>query len=161
MSETMVRPAEAEPGILVERVGLADLNDLGLWLLPRLEREWKVDPATALFYLRGTVASNDMLFIKAGDAVGLARIEPGRMGKPASVITDFVFCARAKQGKPEMMAIYQAFYLWARGLRCPILQRLTETTDLDEPSIKKALYGSTLVKRENCYVDTEELAGGP
>lgn len=153
MSETLDQLAAAPvplpppPMPTIRRVSNPDLNEVGPWLLPRIAAEWSTSQQLAKYWLAGAIPSNEQALVICGDAVGMAHIEPGRMGHPCRVIVDFVLSARLTDGVDECVEIYAWLANWARSLGASGLFRVDDFTDADRSFIRGRI--GKLTKRES------------
>lgn len=137
MSDVADLPAaESVPPPAVQRLGPADLHEMGSWLLPRIVEHWQTNEQLALYWLRGALPSNEQGLIRCGDAVGMAHIEPGRLGHQARVVVDFVLCQRGEAGVAEMKEIYGWFMRWARSMGASGVFRVDAFSDLHRTWIR-------------------------
>ena len=93
MSATLDLPTELAappPPPPIRAASLADINEMGPWLLPRICEAFQVSDHQAIAFLRGALPSNDQRLIVCGDAIGMVHIEPGRMGRQVKAVVDFV-----------------------------------------------------------------------
>lgn len=148
MSETLDPIAVAAvPPPPIRGASMADINEKGDWLLPRMCEHWATSPHNAIAYLRGALPSNEQRLICCGEAIGLAHIEPGRMGHPPRVVVDFVLSRLQGDGVDEICEIFAWFHQWAKTLGASGLYRVDDFTDADRSFIRARL-GQKLRKRE-------------
>jgi hypothetical protein len=135
----------------------ADINEAGDWLIPRMCENWGTSAHLARAYLMGTLASNEQRLMVCGDAMGMAHVEPGRMGHPCRVIVDFVLSRRLTEGVEECCEIYAWMANWARGLQASGLFRVDDFSDADRSYIRGRI--GKLTKREsfNCIFVPPEM----
>lgn len=150
MSETFEEVAPAVPLPQCRGASSADINEKGEWLLPRMCEHWGTTPHHAIAYLRGALPSNEQRLICCGDAIGLAHIEPGRMGHPCRVVVDFVLSKHLTDGADECVEVFAWFDRWARSLGASGLYRVDDLTDADRSYIRHRL--GKLTKRESFSV---------
>jgi hypothetical protein len=131
----------------VRGASLADLNEQGAWLIPRMVEHWGTTPAQAMFYLRGTLSSNEQRVLCCGDAVGMSHIEPGRMGHPCRVVVDFVLSKRGIDGVDECCEIYDWMLRWSKSLGASGLFRVDDFSDAERSFIRAKI--GKLVRRES------------
>lgn len=124
----------------------ADINEKGEWLIPRMTEHWGTDRYQAIAYLRGTLASNEQRLIVCGDAIGMAHIEPGRMGHPCRVVVDFALSKHLTDGVEEVCEVLGWFANWAKALGASGLYRVDDFTDADRSYIRGKV--GKLTKRE-------------
>lgn len=156
MSETIEKPEAEEivrpPVPPVRRAGLADINEKGDWLIPRMVQHWGTTPAHAIAYLRGTIPANDQALIVCGDAIGMCHLEPGRMGGAARMRVDFVLFARAEaargaeEGVDECCEVFGWMANYARQHGATGLYRVDDFCDVDRSFIRAKI--GRLVKLE-------------
>ncbi len=158
MSETLdiaasiAAPFEAQPPPPVHGASLADINEKGEWLIPRMCEHWATSQHHAIAYLRGTLASNEQRLMCCGDAIGMAHIEPGRMGHPPRVVVDFVLSKhgeavrRGEENAEESAEIFAWFAGWAKTLGASGLYRVDDFTDVERSFIRARI--GKLRKRE-------------
>lgn len=139
--------AEVPPMPPIRGTTLADINEVGDWLLPRIVEHWQTTPQLAIFWLRGSLPSNEQRLISCGDSIGMAHIEPGRMGHPCRVVVDFVLSKHLADGAEECCEIFGWFANWARGLGASGLFRVDDFTDADRSYIRSKI--GKLTKRES------------
>ncbi len=137
----------AVPPPPIRGASLADINEKGDWLLPRMCEHWATTQHHAIAYLRGALPSNEQRLICCGDAIGMAHIEPGRMGHAPLVIVDFVLSKHLTDGVEECVEIYGWFQQWARTLGASGLYRVDDFTDADRSYIRSKI--GKLTKRES------------
>lgn len=125
----------------------ADVNEMGAWLIPRMVEHWQTTPHHARAYLLGTLNSNEQRLIVCGDAIGMAHVEPGRMGHPCRVIIDFVLSKHLGEGVDECVEVYAWFMTWAKGLQASGLFRVDDFSDADRSFIRGRI--GKLTKRES------------
>lgn len=125
----------------------ADINEAGEWLIPRMVEHWGTTQHHAIAYLRGTLASNEQRLIVCGDAIGMAHVEPGRMGHPCRVIVDFVLSKHLTDGVDEVCEIFAWFVNWGRTLGASGLFRVDDFADADRSYIRSRI--GKLTKRES------------
>lgn len=155
MSETVALPEAfiAVPPPPVRGASPADINEMGEWLIPRMVEHWsttthQVTTHHARGYLLATLNSNEQRLIVCGDSIGMAHIEPGRMGLQCRVIVDFTlskFLADGVDGACEILAWFQT---WAKGLQASGLFRVDDFTDIPDRSFIRSRIGK-LTKRES------------
>lgn len=145
MSETLDRPPAVMPP--TRGASPADINEAGEWLIPRMCEYWNTSSYHAIAYLRGSLASNEQRLICCGDAIGMAHIEPGRMGHPPRVVIDFVLSKRLTDGAEECCEIFGWFQGWARSLGASGLFRVDDFCDADRSYIRHKI--GKLTKRES------------
>lgn len=154
MSDMMELPADIEivapPPPPVHRAGPADLNETGEWLIPRIVEHWSTTPAMVMGWMRGALPSNEQALMRCGDAMGMAHVEPGRMGHPCRVIVDFVLSRHMAEGVDECVEIFAWFAHWAKGHGASGLFRVDDFTDIDRSYIRGRL--GKLTKRESFNV---------
>jgi hypothetical protein len=136
IAEQSPPPAEVIPPPAIQRVGPADINEMGPWLLPRIVEHWKTNDQLAMYWLRGALPSNEQALVRCGDAIGMAHIEPGRLGQPPRVVVDFVLCQRGEAGVDVMKEIYGWFVQWARSMSASGVFRLDGCSDLHRTWIR-------------------------
>lgn len=139
-----VNPAPLPP---VQGASPADINEKGDWLIPRMCEHWATTSHHAIAYLRGTLASNEQRLMCCGDAIGMAHIEPGRMGHPPRVVVDFVLSKHLTDGAEECTEIYGWFFGWAKTLGASGLYRVDDFSDADRSYIRAKI--GRLTKRES------------
>lgn len=154
MSETVtalfteeIESAMPPPPPPTSRATAADVNEMGSWLLPRICEHWGTDNHRAIAWLRGAFASNEQALVRCGDAIGMAHLEPGRMGHPCRVIVDFVLSERLADGGDEILEIFAWMARWARQFEASGLFRVDDFTDIDRSFIRGRL--GKLTKRES------------
>lgn len=125
----------------------ADINEAGEWLIPRMMEHWGTTQYHAIAYLRGALVSNEQRLIVCGDAIGLAHIEPGRMGHPCRVRVDFVLSKHLTDGVDECCEIFGWFAKWAKSLSASGLFFVDDFTDADRSYIRGKI--GKLTKRES------------
>lgn len=152
MSETELAAFIAEPrGVPpppIHGASLADINEKGDWLLPRMCEHWATSQHHAIAYLRGTLASNEQRLICCGDAIGMAHVEPGRMGHPPRVVVDFILSKQGEEGPDECVEVMAWFHGWARTLGASGLFRVDDFTDIPDRSYIRHRLGK-LTRRES------------
>jgi hypothetical protein len=131
MSETIEIVAPA-----VQRAGLGDLTTVAPWLLPRIVEHWKTTEHQAMLWLRGSLPSNEQALMVCGDAIGMAHVEPGRLGRGPRVVVDFVLCARQEIQLIECEEIFAWFARWARGMGAVGLFGVDDFCDIDRSWIR-------------------------
>ena len=151
MSDTIELVAEAEPIARttplppVHRAGLADINDKGVWLIPRMVENWTTTPQRAIAFLRGTLPANDQARVVCGDAIGMCHLEPSIMGAPARMRVDFVLyerdaAARAgEEGVDECCEIFAWMANYARQHGSSGLYRVSDFCDIDRSYIRSRI----------------------
>ena len=98
------------------RFGLPDLEELGLWLVGRLkERYGAIDDRNAIGWLRGAMETNEFMFIRTGDCVGLAQISRRPLDPIPFVEEVFVLCRR-EEDEDKALGLYDRFATWAKQL---------------------------------------------
>lgn len=125
----------------------ADINEAGEWLIPRMMEHWGTDQHQVIAYLRGALPSNEQRLMCCGDAMGMAHVEPGRMGHPCRVIVDFVLSKRMIEGPDECCEIFAWFATWGKSLGASGLFRVDDFTDADRSYIRARI--GKLTKRES------------
>lgn len=150
MSET-AEPIEVAavptPPPLVQRASAADINEMGVWLFPRIGEHWTTTPHHVRGWLAGALPSNEQALIRCGDAIGMAHVEPGRLGHGARVVVDFVLSERLAEGQDEMEQIFRWFQRWARTLQAVGLFGVDDFVDIDRSFIRSWI--GRLTKRES------------
>lgn len=148
MSETTEAPEiiKSAPPPPIRGASLADINEMGEWLLPRMCEHWATSDHHAIAYLRSALASNERRLMCCGDAIGLVHEEPGRMGHPARAVVDFVLSKHLTEGAEECVEIFVWFANWAKMKGASGLYRVDDFTDADRWAIRARL--GKLTKRE-------------
>jgi hypothetical protein len=153
MSET-VAAAELQPPVFVvvppppvARATAADINEMGVWLLPRMCEHWATNHHLAIAYLKSALPSNEQALVRCGSAIGMAHLEPGRMGHPCRVIVDFVLSEQGIEGADECVEVFAWMARWAKQFGASGLFRVDDFTDADRSSIRQRL--GKLTKRES------------
>lgn len=147
MSETTeLELPVAIPAPPVQRASPADINEMGLWLFPRIEQHWRTSSHHVRGWLTGALPANDQALIRCGNAMGMAHVEPGRMGHPCRIVVDFVLHRDQAEGQDEIEQIYRWFAHWARGHQAGGLFDIDDFTDIDRSFIRSWL--GKLTKRE-------------
>lgn len=147
MSETIDLPS---PVVVppVQRMSSADINELGPWLFPRLRDHWQTTDHHVRGWLTGALPSNEQALIRCGDVVGMAHVEPGRMGHLARVVVDFAISERASlAAQDEFEQVFRWFARWAHGHQACGLFGVDDFTDIDKTFIRSWL--GKLTKRES------------
>lgn len=149
MSEVLDAPIVPSPVPTVERAGLGDLTEMAPWLFSRLTEHWKTTDHLVMYWLRGSLPSNEQALVRCGDAIGMAHVEPGRLGQGPRVVVDFVLSQRAGEIQiPECEEIFAWFMRWAKGMQATGLYNLDDLTDIDRSWIRSKLQ-TRLTKRES------------
>lgn len=102
--------------VIVRRVQRPDLDNLGAWLIKRLqERHTEATPAQIMGWLRGCLASNEFLFLRTARACALAQFvrQPLEPQPEAWEIFCFVM---AEGDEHEADVIYPRMASWASNL---------------------------------------------
>jgi hypothetical protein len=107
---------------------------------------WQTTAQQAMFNLRGSLSSNEVLLLTCGDSVGQCHVEPGKMGHPPRVLVDFVLCRRGADGDDTMGPIFRWMAGWAKSLGSQGLYRVRDFTDMDAHSFRTEL--GKLTRRE-------------
>lgn len=132
---------------LVQRASPADINEMGAWLFPRIEERWRTTPHYVRAWLTGALPANDQALIRCGDAMGMAHVEPGRMGHPCRVLVDFVLHQRGAEGQDDIEQVYRWFTRWALTHQAMGLFNIDGFADIDRTFIRSWL--GKLTKRES------------
>lgn len=138
--------AAPSPPPPIHAASLADINEAGPWLFPRLCEAWQVSDHQVIAYLRGSLPSNEQRLICCGDAMGMVHIEPGRMGRQVRAVVDFVLSKRLTDGVDECVEIYAWMAEWGKRLGAAGLFRVDDLTDADRSYIRSRL--GKLTKKE-------------
>lgn len=146
--EAPVAPAPPPP--TVQRASPADINEMGVWLYPRIEERWRTSAHHVRGWLTGALPANDQALIRCGNAIGMAHVEPGRMGHPCRIVIDFVLHKDLAKGQDEIEQIYHWFNRWARSHQARGLFGVDDFTDIDRTWIRAWL--GKLTKRETFSV---------
>lgn len=140
------------------RFGPPDLAEMGEWLVWRLrDRYPHVDEHMLAGWLRGEMGNNGVMFLRCGNAVGMATIGHKTILDPKPFIEEvFVLVrGRAEDGVPDKESlehgaeIYRQFAQWASGLGAVEMQ-VERLSDVPREMIK-ALFGKMFV-RESAFV---------
>ena len=152
MSEIVELPEIAipRPPPLVQRASPADINEMGPWLFPRIGEHWQTTPHHVRGWLTGAIPSNEQALVRCGDAIGMAHVEPGRLGHGNRVLVDFVLCERRADGQDECEQIFRWFAHWAQGHQAVGLFNVDDFVDIDRTFIRSWL--GRLTKRESFAV---------
>lgn len=152
MSEIAEPPViEARPAPPpVQRASPADINEMGVWVFPRLCERWQTNHHHVRGWLTGALPSNEQALVRCGDAMGMAHVAPGRMGHLARVMVDFVIAERGAESQVEIEAIFRWFAHWARGHQASGLFGVDDFIDIDRSFVRSWL--GKLTKRESFAV---------
>lgn len=137
-------PAPPPP---IRAASLADINEMGDWLFPRLCEAWQTSDHQVIAFLRGALPSNEQRLMVCGDAIGMVHIEPGRMGRQVRAVVDFVLSKRLTDGVEECVEIYAWMAEWGKRLGAAGLFRVDDLTDADRSFIRSRL--GKLTKKES------------
>ena len=123
------------------RFGLADLDEMGHWLVTRLrERYIETSPGMILGFLRGCMTSNEWWFERRGKAVGLAQLLRLPL-EPQPIAAEF-FLLHQPDGEEDAFALYPAMASWAAHQNASRLV-VERHSDIRTSMVCKALTGST------------------
>lgn len=131
----------------IQRASVADINELGEWLIPLIADHWVTTPQLAKYWLSGAIPSNEQALVRCGNAIGMAHVEPGRMGHPCRVIVDFVLSKDGAEGEDECVDIFQWLMRWAKGLQASGLFRVDDFTHATRSAIRERL--GKLIRKES------------
>lgn len=138
-------PAAAEP-IAARRFGLADLSEMGAWLLWRLKDRYPhLDERNLAGWLRGMIDSNEYLFVRTRNAVALAQIQH-RALDPLPIVDELFVLAKGRDSDgvvekgalAEAAELYGEFLRWARSLGATEIA-IERYTDVPRDQIKERL----------------------
>lgn len=97
----------------VRRFTCADLSDMGLWLVGRLGKTYKLADRQIVTLLHACMEGNEYHFVRTADAVGLARrVQP--LFSPAYAEVAFVWTRI--DVNDECQDVCHALARWAKGL---------------------------------------------
>ena len=122
---------------MVHAASLADINEKGQWLIPRICERWETTPYHVIAWLRSALPSNDKRLMCCGDAIGMAHEESGEMGQPSRIEIDFVLSKQGAEGEEECVAIFLWFERWGRSKGARGLYRVIDFADVDNYALRK------------------------
>ena len=116
-----------EPLVPLLRVSMPDLDAWGPWLLKRLKHRFP-HLSDRMFHgwLRGCMESNEFLFVRSTNAIGLAQVVRSPLQPMADVMEVFVLLKEEQIA--EGVAIYDEFRRWTlnMGARDLIVDNFTD-----------------------------------
>ena len=124
LAEPLVAPAP-EPEALgagqVRRMGLADLDEMGAWLIQRLTTVHpEATPREIMGWLRGAIASNEVWLVRSAHCAAMAQVVRLPLERQPIATELFVF---AQDGFLEEAAeLYRPMASWAAHLDCSRLE---------------------------------------
>jgi hypothetical protein len=156
MSETETVEPEVTKAIElppVRRAGVADINECGPWLLPRMCEYGATIPERAIAYLRATIPANDQALVRCGDAMGMCHVEPSSLGHPCRMVVDFVLSKHLTDGVDECCEIYAWMANYAKGHGASGLYRVDDFSDADRSFIRARIGKLTKKESFHCYFE--------
>ena len=119
----------------------ADIPVWGEWLLARIQETWPFwDQASLHGRLMGFSSSNQFLFVKTGEAVGLATVAHEPMDSTPFVREVFLFITNP-DAKKDGLKIITEFKRWAKNIRAKRLD-LWIASDLTREEILRHVDGT-------------------
>ncbi len=131
------------------RFGMADLNDMGPWLIDRLQKKFPHLHTRMLSgWLSGAMGSNEFLFLRTDNACGMAALINEPMSA-APVIRE-VFVLSRNGDLNEASAFYPAFRRWAKqiGASDMVIEQFSDVPH----EIVRDVVGSRVLVRETMFV---------
>lgn len=124
---------------ITQRASLADINEMGAWLLPRIAERWGCSQRQVISWLQLAIPANDQALIRCGDTLGMAHIEPGRLGQRVRINVDFVLTKEGAADANACEPVFKWFAHWARSMDALGLFRLDLLSDADLKRIRSWL----------------------
>lgn len=146
-------PGSAYPvpprNVSIRRFGLADIEDMGMWLMTRLrERYPHVNDRMFIGWIRGCMESNEFLFIRSENAAGMA-ITDHRPLTSAPIVRE-VFLLSRNDDIMEAAQLYPHIRHWAESMGA---SEITIECFSDVPhEIVREVIGSRVFIRETMLV---------
>ena len=140
-------PASEPASARVMRFGLGDFQELGEWLLWRLKDRYpQVNASTLSGWLRGEMVNNEVMFIRLGNAVGMASIGHKSLLDPRPVIEEIFVLVKGRDADAviekahlaEGARLYEEFKRWGETLGASELL-VERMSDVPRDMIKAAL----------------------
>ena len=123
----------------IRRFGLADLNEHGAWILPRLLKAYPhLNERTVAGWLRGILDSDEFLFLYQSHSVGCAQIMRAHTLKPDPVVYERFVLAESEDYLEEAAEFYTRFKMWAQSLSARTIV-VEECTDVLHEQIRARL----------------------
>lgn len=121
----------------VERMNFNDVEASAAWIATKMRRKTDLASTQAVkTWLRSAIPSNDIWFVKSGNAVAMARLvrEPLKMPRAEEI---FVF-AKDEEAATDAADLYIAMAMWANRLDCTRLE-IGLFTDVSKDEIQSRL----------------------
>lgn len=131
------------------RFGMADLNDMGSWLIDRLQKKFPHLYTRMLSgWLSGAMGSNEFLFLRTDNACGMAVMTNNPM-QEQPVVTE-VFVLSRNGDLAEAATFYPAFRRWAKqiGASDMVIEQFSDVPH----EIVRDVVGSRVLVRETMFV---------
>jgi len=125
----------------ITRFTAADIPTWGEWLLARIQERFpQWNRASMHGRLMGFISSNQFMFVKTGEAVGLATVAHEPMDSTPFVREVFLFMT-GDDAKKDAIKIMKEFERWAKTIRAKRLD-LWVCSDLQRDDVVRAVNGS-------------------
>ena len=101
--------------IAVRPVGLADIEMMGLWLIPRLQTAYpNASPAMIKSALVQAISNQGQWMARGDHVAAMAYLQPGFLGEPAVVQMAFAVGERGEDDQEEVWALFLEVVRWAK-----------------------------------------------
>ena len=138
------------PASKVRRFSLADLAELGNWLVGRCKERWpRAGDRMIWGWLNSSMNDQAVCMMRCDKAVGMVRVI--REPLESAVIIEELFCFAMDGGLDDAVELYPAFRTWAENIRASEW-RFGQFSDVPASILKERVGGRK--SRTVHYVDT-------
>jgi hypothetical protein len=140
MAQPARKPDEPVYQPVIRRFDLADLQEHGGWIIPRLREAYpSVREGALAGWLKSAIYSNEHMFLYCPDGVAMAQVLRNISLEAAPFVQERFVWVRDKSDPEQVRScarFYEEFHRWAKQLGCEVMF-VEESSDVPHEIVKE------------------------